>query len=228
MFVPGYRDGGAPYGVWKIAQRFLPDGWSKRQAEDSDIGFATLVEVDGRKLNTKNVILAILEMYWLDQKKGDAAAWDTPRLDRLRNAAKAQLQLLTPDGMLSPLSDTYRGVIGPFWDRPRIILKDTKDFPAAKPRYRDVWLFGAATAGTMTDAAGYPSLPDRGKTYSMPQSGYYVMRSGGDSGARQIILDAGPTGRAASWSRAAQRSICASRPDGGSAQNCRPGWAVPR
>jgi hypothetical protein len=30
------------------------------------------------------------------------------------------------------------------------------------------------------------------------------------------------------WSTAAQRSIVASRPDGGSAQNCRPGWAAPR
>src|SRR5439155_23149564 len=39
-----------------------------------------------------------------------------------------------------------------------------------------------------------PSLPNRGSTYSMPQSGYYVMRSGSDSNARQIIFDAGPTG----------------------------------
>ncbi|MFG2371337.1 trypsin-like serine peptidase [Streptomyces sp. NPDC048504] len=50
VFVPGYRDGKAPYGVWKVEQRFLPDGWSKGQAEDSDIGFATLVEVDGKNI----------------------------------------------------------------------------------------------------------------------------------------------------------------------------------
>src|SRR5438132_11443639 len=37
-------------------------------------------------------------------------------------------------------------------------------------------------------------MPNRGSTYSMPQSGYYEMRSGSDGNARQITFDAGPTG----------------------------------
>ncbi|MET8078858.1 trypsin-like peptidase domain-containing protein [Streptomyces sp. NPDC005303] len=42
VFVPGYRDGGAPYGKWKVRGRYLPAGWSKGQDEDSDVAFATV------------------------------------------------------------------------------------------------------------------------------------------------------------------------------------------
>lgn len=42
IFVPGYRDGEAPYGVWTVKRRFLPDGWTKEQAEDSDVAFAII------------------------------------------------------------------------------------------------------------------------------------------------------------------------------------------
>jgi len=48
VFVPGYRDGEAPYGVWTVKKRFLPDGWTRGQAEDSDVAFAALAERDGK------------------------------------------------------------------------------------------------------------------------------------------------------------------------------------
>ncbi|MET7735811.1 trypsin-like peptidase domain-containing protein [Streptomyces sp. NPDC005402] len=44
VFVPGYRDGEAPYGKWKVTKRYLPEGWAEGQDEDSDVAFA---EVDG-------------------------------------------------------------------------------------------------------------------------------------------------------------------------------------
>ncbi|MCX4763184.1 trypsin-like peptidase domain-containing protein [Streptomyces sp. NBC_01275] len=47
-FVPGYRDGRAPYGVWKVERSFLPDGWAKGEDEDSDVAFAVLAS-HGRK-----------------------------------------------------------------------------------------------------------------------------------------------------------------------------------
>ncbi|MFI7402205.1 trypsin-like serine peptidase [Streptomyces sp. NPDC049541] len=50
VFVPGYRDGHAPYGVWKLDHRYLPDGWTKDQDEDSDLAFATVDEQDGRAI----------------------------------------------------------------------------------------------------------------------------------------------------------------------------------
>ncbi|MFJ9867122.1 trypsin-like peptidase domain-containing protein [Streptomyces sp. NPDC101165] len=50
VFAPGYRDGHAPYGVWKVAKRFLPDGWAKGQHEDSDIAFAYVDELGGKRV----------------------------------------------------------------------------------------------------------------------------------------------------------------------------------
>ncbi|MEV5434874.1 trypsin-like peptidase domain-containing protein [Streptomyces sp. NPDC052682] len=48
VFVPGYRDGRAPYGVWKVKRRFLPEGWAKGQDEDSDVAFAVLAPRGGK------------------------------------------------------------------------------------------------------------------------------------------------------------------------------------
>ncbi|MFJ4516894.1 trypsin-like serine peptidase [Streptomyces sp. NPDC088816] len=48
VFVPGYRDGRAPYGVWTVKRRFLPDGWTAHQDEDSDMAFAVIAPQDGK------------------------------------------------------------------------------------------------------------------------------------------------------------------------------------
>jgi V8-like Glu-specific endopeptidase len=48
VFVPGYRDGRAPYGVWKVRRRFLPEGWAKGQDEDSDVAFAVVAPRGGK------------------------------------------------------------------------------------------------------------------------------------------------------------------------------------
>lgn len=50
LFAPGYRDGRAPYGVWKVRKRYLPDGWAKDQDEDSDLAFATVDNLGGRRI----------------------------------------------------------------------------------------------------------------------------------------------------------------------------------
>ncbi len=141
-----------------------------------------------------DVILSLLEMYWLDQKKGDSSAWSAARATKLQNAALSYEQLLDPNAKLPALSDTFRQTADTFWDRARLILSDTTDFPAAKPRLRDVWLFGTATSNPLLASPISPSLPARGSTYEMPQSGYYIMRSGSDANARQLTFDAGPTG----------------------------------
>jgi hypothetical protein len=48
VFVPGYRDGHAPYGVWKVDKTYLPDGWAKGQDEDSDVAFAVVAGRTGK------------------------------------------------------------------------------------------------------------------------------------------------------------------------------------
>ncbi|MFF4120442.1 trypsin-like serine peptidase [Streptomyces sp. NPDC001714] len=50
VFVPGYRDGQAPYGVWKVGKRYLPDGWAHGQSEDSDVAFAVVEKRDGKQV----------------------------------------------------------------------------------------------------------------------------------------------------------------------------------
>lgn len=50
VFAPGYRDGRAPYGLWKVGRRFLPEGWSKEQDEDSDVAFAVVADADGKRI----------------------------------------------------------------------------------------------------------------------------------------------------------------------------------
>jgi V8-like Glu-specific endopeptidase len=47
VFVPGYRDGKAPYGAWRLGRRFLPEGWVKGRGEDSDVAFAVVVDRGG-------------------------------------------------------------------------------------------------------------------------------------------------------------------------------------
>jgi V8-like Glu-specific endopeptidase len=50
VFVPGYRDGKAPYGVWKVRRQLVDDRWRKSSDEDLDVGFAVLQPLDGRNI----------------------------------------------------------------------------------------------------------------------------------------------------------------------------------
>ncbi|MDQ0950831.1 hypothetical protein QFZ24_004754 [Streptomyces phaeochromogenes] len=49
-FVPGYREGKAPYGEWAVARTYVGDGWKGRQDEDSDVAFARLVSRGGEEI----------------------------------------------------------------------------------------------------------------------------------------------------------------------------------
>ncbi|MFI0812722.1 trypsin-like serine peptidase [Streptomyces echinatus] len=50
VYAPGYRDGRAPYGMWEVTRRFLADGWTEDEDEDSDLAFFTVADRDGRRL----------------------------------------------------------------------------------------------------------------------------------------------------------------------------------
>ncbi|MFF9113861.1 trypsin-like peptidase domain-containing protein [Streptomyces sp. NPDC014805] len=54
VFVPGYRYGKTPYGVWPVQRMLLPDGWSDGRSEDSDVAFAVLGRQGGR--NVEDVV----------------------------------------------------------------------------------------------------------------------------------------------------------------------------
>ena len=56
-FVPGYRNGKAPYGVWKLGRRFLPEGWVHGRDEDSDVAFAVVAAGrDGKGGRVEDVV----------------------------------------------------------------------------------------------------------------------------------------------------------------------------
>ncbi|MEV4340037.1 trypsin-like peptidase domain-containing protein [Streptomyces sp. NPDC049590] len=50
VFVPGYREGRAPYGVWRVTRRFLPEAWVRDRDEDSDLAFVTVAGRGGRRV----------------------------------------------------------------------------------------------------------------------------------------------------------------------------------
>jgi len=49
-FVPGYRDGRAPYGEWAVTRTYVGDGWKGRQDEDSDVAFARVGSRGGEEV----------------------------------------------------------------------------------------------------------------------------------------------------------------------------------
>ncbi|MEU9236352.1 trypsin-like serine peptidase [Streptomyces subrutilus] len=47
VFAPGYREGEAPYGTWRITGVYVAPGWTDGEDPDADIAFATVAPVDG-------------------------------------------------------------------------------------------------------------------------------------------------------------------------------------
>ncbi|MFL6053348.1 MAG: trypsin-like serine peptidase [Actinoallomurus sp.] len=50
VFVPGYRDGKAPYGVWKVRTALVDTRWVNGSDEDLDVGFAVVAPLDGKNV----------------------------------------------------------------------------------------------------------------------------------------------------------------------------------
>ncbi|MFJ6938814.1 trypsin-like serine peptidase [Streptomyces sp. NPDC101132] len=50
VFVPGYREGEAPYGVWRLTAAYVADSWTEEEDPDADVAFATVAPLDGRQV----------------------------------------------------------------------------------------------------------------------------------------------------------------------------------
>ncbi|MFJ7265135.1 trypsin-like serine peptidase [Streptomyces sp. NPDC099050] len=48
-FAPGYREGRAPYGLWKLTGTYVAPGWTDGEDPDQDIAFATVAPLDGEQ-----------------------------------------------------------------------------------------------------------------------------------------------------------------------------------
>ncbi|GHB53814.1 hypothetical protein GCM10010347_24990 [Streptomyces cirratus] len=47
VFAPGYRDGKAPYGLWRVTGAYLSPRWTQGRDPDEDIAFASVAPVSG-------------------------------------------------------------------------------------------------------------------------------------------------------------------------------------
>ncbi|MFF4650440.1 trypsin-like serine peptidase [Streptomyces sp. NPDC001380] len=50
LFVPGYRNGTAPHGVWHLARTFTDPRWDSDGDEDADVAFAVVSRTDGARV----------------------------------------------------------------------------------------------------------------------------------------------------------------------------------
>jgi hypothetical protein len=52
VFVPGYRDGDAPYGVWPVEHVVESVNWTSEEDPDYDVAFAVLAPLHGREIES--------------------------------------------------------------------------------------------------------------------------------------------------------------------------------
>lgn len=151
---------------------------------------------------TNGVAEDLLEARYLDQKNGDDSEWTTDPDGAgpekkvstiISNAVSSYWQLLSPDGNRPAIGDTYRNASVLLFLKANLI-QGTTIWPEAKPRLRDLFLFGPTTTQANINNPVTPALGTRGDTYAMTDGGLFVMRSDNSSTANQIIMDAGPKG----------------------------------
>lgn len=137
------------------------------------------------------VIQRLLETKQLDTRNGNP--WSSDQSTSLTKAVTALHQFLSPDGKTPAIGDTGRTSLAYFFLKANIIQGVTT-WPAGKPRARDLWLLGSTAVDPFKNNPATPDLGDRGTTFPLPDSGNYIVRSGSDDDARQLIFDAGPRG----------------------------------
>jgi V8-like Glu-specific endopeptidase len=50
VFIPGYRDGEAPFGIWTVRQLLVAPQWANASDPDFDVGFVVLNSLGGRNI----------------------------------------------------------------------------------------------------------------------------------------------------------------------------------
>lgn len=139
-----------------------------------------------------NVSDDLIDVRQLDRQNG--IAWPRDKRVKLANIVDSYWQFLSPNGRRPAVGDTYRSDARGAFLKPIVVL-DGDRWPAVKPRPRDVFALGAdAVQPYVTRAPFQSSLGNRGANYAMENSGNYILRSGNDDDARQLIFDAGPKG----------------------------------
>ncbi len=184
--------------VWQLGILF-PEfaGAAAWETRGADITFRCLEAqffADGGQIEETpfyavSVLDSMLQSYRLAQKYG-RPGWTKHRREMLTNGIEALYQVLTPDGRLPSVSDTYRSSeVGRFFTRAAITFQDWRYHISGSIYLDDVI---AANGDLNKVILGTGNLFARPLTYALPDSGYYVIRGRGLS----AIFDAGPKGGA--------------------------------
>ncbi|WP_217205636.1 serine protease [Streptomyces sp. AC550_RSS872] len=102
LFVPGYRDGKAPYGVWKVGRWFLSEGWERERDEDSDVAFGVVRDRGGERVEdvvggnrlatgTTTGVTAVTVSGYLNSQEAPISCTNKPTLQR-----RAQQRIACP------------------------------------------------------------------------------------------------------------------------------------
>lgn len=137
------------------------------------------------------ILWRLLEVKWMDLQAG--IEWDPDHTELLKRAVEAYYQSLSPNGLNPAISDSYRTSAGTLFLRANKALA-TDRYPLARPRHRDVWVFGIEAVDPLIDLPIEPVPTDRGRVAALHASGNYILRSGDGIDAVQINFDAGPKG----------------------------------
>jgi hypothetical protein len=155
--------------------QFFPDGGHYEQSP----GYASVV------------IRGLLQAKVLEAKNG--ITWSDARNQQITRAVDAVYELMTPDGNHPAMGDAYRDDESQLWFAADL-AQNTDRWPLARANAKDVWIYGPDAVAPYMGNPGHPPLGARPDTYALPNAGNYLMRSGSDSNARQILFDAGPKG----------------------------------
>ncbi|MFJ4777756.1 trypsin-like serine peptidase [Streptomyces sp. NPDC088762] len=136
VFAPGYRDGEAPYGVWKLTGVYVAPGWRDGGDPDADIAFATVAPVDGGRTG------AVEDLVGGFPVAAEQAPDATVRVIGYPRGQEAPLRCANTTALFS---DTQR----------RIDCPDLSSGTSGSP-----WLVGGALAGVLGGHEAGGSVPE--------------------------------------------------------------------
>lgn len=136
FFAPGYRDGSAPYGLWRITGVYVAPGWTEGQDPDADIAFATVAPVDAGRSGPVEDLVGGFPV------AGDQPGEATVEVVGYPRALDAPLRCVNTTDLISP---TQR----------RIGCPDLSGGTSGSP-----WLVDGALAGVLGGYEGGGTVPE--------------------------------------------------------------------
>ncbi|QES52771.1 serine protease [Streptomyces venezuelae] len=152
VFVPGYRDGTAPYGIWQLTGASVDPAWRRAQDPDADLAFATVAPVGGRAVQ--------------DVVGGFPVVTDRP------DGAEVTV-LGYPSDRETPLTCTHTAELWSDTQR-RIACPDLGGGTSGSP-----WLVDGALAGVLGGHEGGGTVPDVSYSAVMGPAARNLYRSAG-------------------------------------------------